>query len=345
MKKTAVLLLLLLCICLLCACSEEHAHTLTYRETVAPTCGEAGTLAHWHCDGCGKNFADEAATAELASLNVPATGAHVYNGSRACTVCGQLLSVEPAVSYVLNADGASYTFFGGIDAEQVELPAEYEGKPVTVIANGAFRFCKTLKRVVIPDTVTKIGANAFAGCTQLTSVTLGRGVTAIGRDAFADCAAIEEVVIPDIATWVGISFDNASANPFAYAKDGAMRLLVGGTAVTEVTVPAGTAEIKPYAFYRMSFLQSVTMPDSVTKIGAGAFAGCSRMASCTLSENLTEIGAEAFFFCRSLTAMTLAITEGWYRGETAIDAAELADPTAVATLLTVTYTEDIWTRQ
>ena len=35
---------------------QEHVHTYTFVEEVAPTCEKEGTVKHYHCDECGKNF-------------------------------------------------------------------------------------------------------------------------------------------------------------------------------------------------------------------------------------------------------------------------------------------------
>jgi tetratricopeptide (TPR) repeat protein len=48
---------------------------------------------------------------------------------------------------------------------------------------GAFEGNKNLKEILIPDTITEIGARAFKDC-GLTSVTIGRAVSIIGESAF-----------------------------------------------------------------------------------------------------------------------------------------------------------------
>ena len=45
-----------------------HTHSLAQVEAVAATCTEKGTLEHWHCSGCGKNFADADGAEELATV-------------------------------------------------------------------------------------------------------------------------------------------------------------------------------------------------------------------------------------------------------------------------------------
>ena len=48
---------------------KPHEHVYTRVEATASTCTEAGTVAHYHCNGCNKNFDDS--YAELASVAAP----------------------------------------------------------------------------------------------------------------------------------------------------------------------------------------------------------------------------------------------------------------------------------
>ena len=45
-------------------------HTLTKIDAVAATCEAAGTIEHWNCSVCEKNFGEEAATTELADADL-----------------------------------------------------------------------------------------------------------------------------------------------------------------------------------------------------------------------------------------------------------------------------------
>ena len=53
--------------------------------------------------------------------------------------------------------------------DTLNIPSEYNGKPVTVIGDRAFSGLH-FKKVVIPDSVTHIGKEAFASCGDLESV-------------------------------------------------------------------------------------------------------------------------------------------------------------------------------
>ena len=106
-------------------------------------------------------------------------------------------SYTKGLKYELSSDGLSYhcVGIGEADSRFIAIPPYHKGKPVTEIAEEAFRE-EEIRSVVIPDTVTKIGSYAFWGCPQLTSVNFGKGITRIGSGAFYDCIVLDNVNIP-----------------------------------------------------------------------------------------------------------------------------------------------------
>ena len=55
---------------------------------------------------------------------------------------------------------------------------------MTSIGDEAFRECKNLTSITIPNSVTSIGKSAFYNCANLTSITIPNSVTSIGDEAF-----------------------------------------------------------------------------------------------------------------------------------------------------------------
>ena len=103
------------------------------------------------------------------------------------------------------------------------------------------KYRDTIRRVVIPEGVTRIGAHAFYGAYSdfqfsFNSVTIADSVTSIGDRAFIGCNYLERANLPNDLTEIGAS-----------------------------------------AFSGCSRLTSLTVPQSVTKIGESAFSGCSRL--------------------------------------------------------------------
>ena len=63
-------------------------------------------------------------------------------------------------------------------------------------AFGNFLSYSTLRSVVIPDSVTRIGDEAFADCPALTSIVIPDSVTVIEHQAFTDCSGLTGIFLP-----------------------------------------------------------------------------------------------------------------------------------------------------
>ena len=60
----------------------------------------------------------------------------------------------------------------------------------------AFEYNKTLKSVVVGDSVLSIKGDMFNGCWNLTSIKIGKNVSRIG-DAFDNCSSLKEIIFED----------------------------------------------------------------------------------------------------------------------------------------------------
>jgi len=59
---------------------------------------------------------------------------------------------------------------------------------------------KDIKKIVIPNSVTRIKQSTFYGCDCLDSVTIGNNVTSIENWAFSYCIRLESIIIPNNVT-------------------------------------------------------------------------------------------------------------------------------------------------
>ncbi len=66
---------------------------------------------------------------------------------------------------------------------------------VVAIADSAFKGNKKITKVIVPDSVTKIGKRAFEGCSKLTTVKIGKSVNKIGEKAFYKCKKLKDITI------------------------------------------------------------------------------------------------------------------------------------------------------
>ena len=178
--------------------------------------------------------------------------------------------------------------------------------------------------------VTSIGDSAFRGCRAMASVTIPDSVTSIGGYAFADCGGLTKVYIHDLAAWCGIVFHSSWSNPLLTAK----HLYLNGKEITDLTIPDSVTNIGDYAFSGCSALTSVTIPEGVTSIGNTAFRACSGLTSVTIPDSVTNIGDYAFSGCNGLTNVTIFgnITND-YCGTEEYNNSPFASCTNIATLV------------
>ena len=176
---------------------------------------------------------------------------------------------------------------------------------VTSIGSCAFTSCSSLTSVSIPTSVTSIDDNAFSSCSSLTSVSIPDSVTSISMGTFYNCTKLTSVIIPDSVTSIGSgAFKDCSSLTSLTIGNGVTS--IGSQAfdncrsLTSVIIGNGVTSISKYAFSGCSSLTSVIIPDSVTSIGGGAFFGCHSLTSVTIPNSVTSIGGGAFYNCRSL---------------------------------------------
>jgi hypothetical protein len=163
----------------------------------------------------------------------------------------------------------------GIPVETIDMT----GMSFTKVLDNEFYEITTLKKILLPNTVTAIGTYAFSGtaitqfafsdniktldtnifcdCKNLESVVLPKGITLIPDEMFNRCTSLKDIEIPANVTAIGSN---------AFAK----------TALTTVIIPESVKTIETAAFWS-SNLTTVTIGKSVTSVGVSAFEGCNQL--------------------------------------------------------------------
>ena len=116
--------------------------------------------------------------------------------------------------------------------EKVSLPKELER-----IDAHAFLWCRSLKRIDIPEGVTSIGKRAFACCQQLEEVTLPSTIKEIKPYCFEHCTKLKRVIIPSNA-----EIDLIGHGAFRYCRN-----------LEECILPKKCFFLKPYIFWGTGF--------------------------------------------------------------------------------------------
>lgn len=77
----------------------------------------------------------------------------------------------------------------------LEIPAQINGQLVTSIGKFAFRDCKTLTNITIPESIKRIDSCAFFGCSGLTNINIPASVNWIEDHIFEECHILKCVTI------------------------------------------------------------------------------------------------------------------------------------------------------
>ena len=191
-------------------------------------------------------------------------------------------------AYLLLEDGTAAIGAYNNEASHTEvvIPDTLDGHPVTAILSETFSDCSSMKKIMIPNTVTYIGNEVFDGCSSLISIDLPENLEFIGLRAFRDCSSLMHIDIP-----VGIS--KVKAGTFS-----------GCESLTHIALPDGLTEIGYEAFGWCYALTNITIPDSVTVIGDSVFSS-SGLQSITIPGSVNTIEEDAFFDCDDLQSVTI----------------------------------------
>ena len=216
--------------------------------------------------------------------NVLIKGSEKYNDMREPSNTGSTDSTPtgPVVSgdyeYTINTDKETVTLlnYSG-DDENIEIPSEIDGYPVSRIGAEAFRY-RTMKSLTVPESVVCIDKQAFEYGTITDSVQLHQNIT-IMDDAFSYAKLPSELTIP-----AGAVVERCA---FSYCE------------VLENVFIEQNANIKGRGFGYCYDLSRVVCAEG-TKLETSAFEYCRDLKEAVLCGNV-EMEEEAFSYCDNMT--------------------------------------------
>lgn len=188
---------------------------------------------------------------------------------------------------------------------------------VTAIGACAFWQCDVLS-VDIPSTVTSIGNNAFYKSSVI-SVTIPSGVKTVGDSAFRECANLSSVTVSEGVETIGQNAFRACAS-LPYMKLPVSIREVGNAAffqctkLTGVTFVHANSQAKLVAdpvkmgdnlFTRCYNLMGVTLPESIDRISEGMFQNCLMLTGVEIPQGTESIGGSAFASCSRLSVVAI----------------------------------------
>lgn len=207
----------------------------------------------------------------------------------------------------------------GRTLQTLELPKEYNGVPVTAVAQGALAAIdaegqlktNAFTSVKFPNSIKTIGQAALTYNQQLTSVELG-SVTTVGRHAFV-YTGLQGVIIPSSIQELGEgAFMFLPSLTSVQLKDGTyaipMNAFAHCSALTDLSIGSGITSIGDGAFSNCSSLTYVSIPSTVTSIGNNAFSNCTGLTGLPNLYSLTSLGTSAFSGCTGLQSASISGT-------------------------------------
>ena len=151
--------------------------------------------------------------------------------------------VNPASDFAYTADGGEVTITDYIGtSEHVLIPDAIDGLPVTALGHRAF-YEKTVTTVVVPDSVTEIGAACFSGDNYLVSLKLPDGLKRLPPASLETCMRLYDFDLPQ-------SLEKIYSSVFEF-----------NYYLTHLTLPSSLTEIEQLNFIGLYGLQSLTLAE------------------------------------------------------------------------------------
>ena len=241
------------------------------------------------------------------------------------------LIVPKTVTEMHTDRGFTFPKYGALEDSGIETVVFENG--IMKIPYMAVRNMKSLTKIIIPETVTKIEANAMEYCTSLEKLNLSENITEIGDCAFAE-TGLKQIVLPhsietlgrelfrDCTLLTGVTLNDTieSINKSMFENCISLEKIIlpdtvttiqeqafkGCTSLKNIEWGKSLKYIRGYAFEECDSLTEVMLPDTVIEIGDGVFQQEDSLKKLELPESVTSIGYRAFYNCDALTDVRIS---------------------------------------
>ena len=187
-------------------------------------------------------------------------------------------------SYSEVSDGIEvYQYDGKTDPEILEVPETIDGKTVVSLSQNAL-YDRDSSKIILPDTIKRIGEYALCACSELEEITLPRDLESMDGGVF--------VLDKKLKTIHNNSSNFKVIDNVVYTADG--KEIVAMTPHEELNIPAGVEKIGRCLISEDEKLKAVTIPSTVTTIGEGAFYMCTSLDKVYIPSSVTVIDRLAF---------------------------------------------------
>ena len=230
--------------------------------------------------------------------------------------CGENLTWELSCDSILSISGS-----GAMEDYSLQVSPSW------------YSYRESIKEIILPESITSIGAYAFQNFSNLKTINIPEGVNNIGIYAFRNCnnlpitnnlryadtylvAAVDKnlstYVIKAGTRWIGTYAFYNCKNMTSIEIPNSVISIEGSafsqSGITSIEVPQSVTTIKEYAFENCYSLLNVTIPDGVISIGNSAFYACSSLQTITFPNTITELGKNVVNGCINLVSIKLPNT-------------------------------------
>lgn len=101
------------------------------------------------------------------------------------------------LTFTVYDDSATLTKCSTSATGAIEIPAEYKGKLVTMIAPSAFKECRRITGISMPDSIETIGKSAFEGTRNIDIINIPKKVCEIPERCFYACENLGNVILSE----------------------------------------------------------------------------------------------------------------------------------------------------
>ena len=177
---------------------------------------------------------------------------------------------EKPLRPVVEANGCKWEIIEGSDGciitqcrnkthqTEITVPSELNGMPVVEIDDRAFsnspeNGCLFIEKLILPDTILRIGDDFFTGCTGLRQITMPAMLERLGSGAFRGASRLESLRIGDHCRIIGDYF------------------CTDAVSLRSVMIGAGTEYIGEYTFYNTPAMNAFHCDGILKELGYGSF--------------------------------------------------------------------------
>lgn len=194
-----------------------------------------------------------------------------------------------------------------------------QGNSLTSIGEYAFSKCTSLKKVSLPQSVTRIEKYAFQycglesfemppvtyleegmlyNCNDLKSVTLSPSLKTLPKHTIYSCNSLSELVIPEGVETLGSGCINYCSNLTTVKLPSTLTTIEDNVmfqcfAVKHLNLPSSLRTIGEN-FMRENYLTSLVVPEGLTTVGANSFHENKEMESLSLPDSFRNIERGVF---------------------------------------------------